>query len=122
MGVGDHGILAVGSDLESTALEAVAAMVSDESELISIYYGEEMTEDDAQKLADALSEEKPEGIKLVAVHSFDYYIFDTEELRCADLYIVGENKAEKYIASFRPLAETGFAAEGETWQHEGMAF
>ena len=75
-----------------------------------------------EALADALSEEKPEGIKLVAVHSFDYYIFDTEELRCADLYLVGENEAEKYIESFRPLAETGFATPGETWSHEGVAY
>lgn len=75
-----------------------------------------------EALADALSADKPEGIKLVAVHSFDYYIFDTEELRCADLYIVGGNEAEKYIESFRPLAETGFDAAGETWQHEGVAY
>ena len=75
-----------------------------------------------EALSDALSEQKPGGIKLIAVHSFDYYIFDTEELRCADLYIVGENEAEKYIESFRPLAETGFDAAGETWLHEGAAY
>ena len=39
----------------------------------------------SEALADALSADKPEGIKLVAVHAFDYYIFDTEELRCAQL-------------------------------------
>ena len=76
----------------------------------------------SEALADAISEQEPEGIKLVAVHSFDYYIFDTEELRCADLYLVGENEAEKYIESFRPLAETGFSSPGETWTHEGVAY
>ena len=60
MGVGDHGILAVGSDLEKTALEAVAGMVTDDSELISIYYGEDITEEDAQKLSDHLSEIYPD--------------------------------------------------------------
>ena len=75
-----------------------------------------------EALADALSESRPEGIKLIAVHSFDYYIFDTEELRTADLFIVGENEAEKYIQSFLPLEETGLAAEGETWRYEGAAY
>ena len=75
-----------------------------------------------EALANALSAGKPEGIKLVAVHSFDYYIFDTEELRCADLYIVGGNEAEKYMESFRPLAETGYVSPGETWTHEGVAY
>lgn len=75
-----------------------------------------------EALADALAESRPEGIKLIAVHSFDYYIFDTEELRVADLYVVGEAEAEKYIESFRPLAETGLAAEGETWSFDGVAY
>ena len=75
-----------------------------------------------EALADALSAGKPEGIKLIAVHSFDYYIFDTEELRCADLYIVGGNEAEKYIGSFLPLEETGLSAAGETWLHKGAAY
>ena len=76
-----------------------------------------------QALADALSENRPEGIRQIAVHSFDYYIFDTEELRTADLYIVGESRAEKYMESFLPLAETGMAAEGRTlWTHDGTAY
>lgn len=75
-----------------------------------------------EALADALSADRPEGIKLIAVHSFDYYIFDTEELRVADLYVVGGNEAEKYIESFRPLAETGLAVQGETWSLEGVAY
>lgn len=75
-----------------------------------------------EALADALSADRPEGIKLIAVHSFDYYIFDTEELRTADLYIVGKDEAEKYIESFRPLAETGLAVQGETWSLEGVSY
>ena len=75
-----------------------------------------------EALADALSAERPEGIRLIAVHSFDYFIFDVEELRTADLYIVGENEAEKYIESFLPLAETGLDAQGETWTLGGTAY
>ena len=78
-------------------------------------------QDEAMKAA--LSEQKPEGIKLIAVHPFDYYIFDTEELRCADLYIVGENEASTYIESFRPLDDSGFPAGGRAlWTHEGVAY
>lgn len=76
-----------------------------------------------EALEAVLSEQKPEGIKLVAVHPFDYYIFDTEELRCADLYIVGEREAERYIESFLPLSDSGFSAEGRAlWTHEGVAY
>ena len=39
MGIGDHGILAVGKDRMKVAKETVAQMVDDESEVISIYYG-----------------------------------------------------------------------------------
>ncbi len=76
-----------------------------------------------EALADALSEDKPEGIKLIAVHSFDYYIFDTDELRTAALFVVGESAADKYFESFRPLEETGFPTEGRAvWEREGVAY
>lgn len=50
MGLGDAGILAVGQDMKLTTEEMVAAMVDEDSELISIYYGEDITEDDAEAL------------------------------------------------------------------------
>ena len=76
-----------------------------------------------EALSEELERRRPEGIKLVAAHSFDYYIFDTEELRLADLYIVGENEAEKYIESFLPLEETGLPTEGRAlWTYEGRAY
>ena len=59
MGVGDKGILAVGRDLKETTLEAVGNMVRDDSELISVYYGCDVTEEDAGELADQLSEAYP---------------------------------------------------------------
>ena len=59
MGVGDHGILAVGTDLAATALDTVKEMMEEDAELISIYYGEEIGEDDAQALADQLTKLYP---------------------------------------------------------------
>ena len=41
MGIGDKGILAVGKGKENVAKEMVAAMVDEDSEVISIYYGAE---------------------------------------------------------------------------------
>ncbi len=54
MGIGDAGILAVGQDMAQVTQEMVAAMVDDESELISIYYGSDVTEADAETLREAL--------------------------------------------------------------------
>ena len=51
MGIGDKGILAVGTDLQSVAFNMVKKMMSDEFELISIYYGDVITEEQAQRLA-----------------------------------------------------------------------
>ncbi len=51
MGVGDKGILSVSKDILETAVEATQAMVEEDSELISIYYGEDVHEEDAQALA-----------------------------------------------------------------------
>ena len=50
MGIGDSGMLAVGKSVESTALDALKAMLDEESELVSIYYGSDVTEEEAEKL------------------------------------------------------------------------
>lgn len=57
MGIGDHGMLAVGKEVAAVAKETVEQMVDDETELISIYYGEGFTEEDAEKLAGELEEQ-----------------------------------------------------------------
>ena len=56
MAVGDSGILAVGRDVHSVSLDAVREMVDEDSELISIYYGKDFSESDAEKLAEELEE------------------------------------------------------------------
>ena len=57
MGIGDHGMLAVGKEVAAVAKETVEQMVDDETELISIYYGEGFTEEEAEKLAGELEEQ-----------------------------------------------------------------
>ena len=56
MGIGDQGIMAVGQDIEATALALVDAMVDEDSELISIYYGADTSEEEAGQLADKIQE------------------------------------------------------------------
>lgn len=50
MGLGDQGMLAVGSSIERTAIETLKAMVDEESELISIYYGSDVKAEEAQRV------------------------------------------------------------------------
>ncbi len=50
MGIGDEGILSVGSKVEDVTFEMVSEMMNDELELISIYYGQEVSEEDAEAL------------------------------------------------------------------------
>ena len=60
MGIGDSGILAVGKDLEETTKELIANLVDEDSDLISIYYGEEVSEEDAEKFTEEITELYPD--------------------------------------------------------------
>mgnify|MGYP004636562903 CR=1 FL=1 len=60
MGIGDAGIIAVGTDIQNTAKEMLAAMVDDDSELISLYYGEEISAEDAESFAAEIAELYPD--------------------------------------------------------------
>ena len=60
MGVGDHAILAVGREIDPVAEETVALMMDDESELISIYYGEDMKEEEAEALHERIAKAYPD--------------------------------------------------------------
>lgn len=60
MGLGDHGILSVGTSISGVTLELVDAMMTPEKELISVYYGEEIDKDDAEKLSERLAEKYPD--------------------------------------------------------------
>lgn len=57
MAMGDNGILAIGEELEATTLEAFRGMMDDEPELLTIYYGSDVSKEDAQKLLQAVQTE-----------------------------------------------------------------
>ena len=50
MGIGDAGILSVGTNMPQVTADMIADMIDDETELISIYYGAEVTEEEAEDL------------------------------------------------------------------------
>ena len=50
MGIGDSGILSVGTAISEVTMNMIDEMMSEEMELISIYYGSEITEEDAESL------------------------------------------------------------------------
>ena len=60
MGIGDHAILAVGEDVEQTTLDMFKELIDEDSELISIYYGEDVKTEDADKLGEDLSDLYPD--------------------------------------------------------------
>jgi dihydroxyacetone kinase-like predicted kinase len=60
MGISDKGLLAVGSDIAKVACSMAEEMVGEEDELISIYYGKDVSEEDAGKLADMIRESCPD--------------------------------------------------------------
>ena len=60
MGIGDHGILAEGTEVEQTALELLNAMLDEESELISIYFGQDVEEAAAEQFLAKAEEAHPD--------------------------------------------------------------
>ena len=60
MGIGDKGILAVGSNKQEVAEATVKAMMSDDAEVISVYYGADTSEEAAEALGSALEESYPD--------------------------------------------------------------
>ena len=60
MALGDDGLLAVAKDKDQAVLEAVKAMVNDESEIITIYYGQDIPEEEAEALAARIRKAYPQ--------------------------------------------------------------
>ncbi len=54
MGIGDAGILSVNADINVAFMDMISEMVNEDSAIVSIYYGEEATEEDANVLADEI--------------------------------------------------------------------
>ena len=60
MGIGDQGMLAVGSSIEGTAIDTLKAMVDEDSELVSIYYGSDVKPEEAERVFAMAQEACPE--------------------------------------------------------------
>ena len=56
MAIGDHGILATGKGIEDITFESLTKIVEDDTEIISIYYGKDVSEEDAEKLRERAAE------------------------------------------------------------------
>jgi DAK2 domain fusion protein YloV len=54
MGLGDKTVISVGENVKDTTIELVKSLVDDESELISLYYGEEITDEEANEIGEEL--------------------------------------------------------------------
>ena len=80
MGIGDKTILSVGSDIADVTYELLESLMDEDSELISLYYGAETSEEDAEALADRVMEAHPDVD--VEVHQggqpIYYYVLSVE--------------------------------------------
>lgn len=80
MGLSDGKIVSIGSDISAVSQDLLRGMVDDETELITVFYGADTTEENAQALADKLGELFPDCD--VEVHAggqpLYYYLFSVE--------------------------------------------
>ena len=80
MGIGDSGILAVGQSVEETTKEMLAQLVDEDTELISLYYGQDVQEESAENFAQKIEDSYPDVD--VDVHSggqpIYYYVLSVE--------------------------------------------
>ena len=60
MGIGDSGILSVGKDRDEVTLEMIKALVDDDTELVSIYNGSDVSDEEAESFKAVLEENFPD--------------------------------------------------------------
>ena len=60
MALGDDGLLAVAKEKDQAVMEALKAMVNDESEIITIYYGQDIPEEEAEAVAARIRKAYPQ--------------------------------------------------------------
>ena len=96
MGIGDKSILAVGKDIKSTTEDMVAEMIDEESAIICIYYGEEVTEEDANAFCEKAKE-------------YDLLIVPGDSFGCPGYvrisYCVPTERIEKALPLFKKLID-----------------
>ncbi len=61
MGIGDAGILSVGQSVEETTKEMLGIMADEDTELISLYYGEDIKAEEAERFAEEIAELYPDA-------------------------------------------------------------
>ena len=59
MGIGDEGILSVGTDVQNVVLDMLGHMIDDDTELVSIYNGADFSNEDTEDLTQKISEKYP---------------------------------------------------------------
>jgi DAK2 domain fusion protein YloV len=80
MGMGDQGLLSVGSDMKTVMLETLHKMVEEDSALISIYYGADVTDSEAEEIRSAVASTFP-GMDIELEKGGQpvyYYVFSVE--------------------------------------------
>ena len=60
MGISDSEILNTGAQVMSTTVELINKLVDKDTELVTLYYGNDATEDEANLIADKVFEEHPD--------------------------------------------------------------
>ena len=60
MGIGDKTILSVGQNIQDVTKDMIEQLAGEDAELISIYYGSDVTEEDANALAEAVEAVYPD--------------------------------------------------------------
>ena len=60
MGIGDKTILSVGADKKEVTMDMIDQMIDEDSALVSIYYGDEATEEEAVEFSDQITEKYPD--------------------------------------------------------------
>jgi dihydroxyacetone kinase-like predicted kinase len=60
LGLADKGLAAVGKDIDATVLELLDTMIDDDSELVSVYYGEDITNEQASGIVASIEEKYPD--------------------------------------------------------------
>ncbi len=80
MGLDDHTIQSVGTSLYDTTIGLIESMLDEDSELLSIYYGQDASEEEAQRIADEIASRN--NMIDIEVHSggqpIYYYIASVE--------------------------------------------
>ena len=59
MGIGEDGIIAVNTNMEQTIFATVESIVDEDTELLSFYYGEEISEEDGEVLKEKMENKYP---------------------------------------------------------------